>query len=577
MFSEVTVSANTLIHNTMLVGLLQNTAILLSLSLLYEAVWLKREISNPLPGKILTGVVIGCIAMVLMKTPWTYVPGIVFDTRSVLLATSGLFFGAIPTAIAMGMAAALRIFHGGDGMWMGIAVIFSSGIIGILWQQFRPLKAIRKQWLELLAMGFVVHLAMLICAFLLPKETMWQTFLLLIMPLLMVYTPATMLLGLLLIRQKRNHLNRMAAIKLLESEQKFRNLFEHHSAVKLIIDPQDGHIVDANSAAADFYGWSIDELRNMQINQINTLSYEQLKTEMNNVLKNSRIHFEFRHRKKDGNIVDVETFSSKIEVGGKTYLHSIIHDVTEKKQLMLDLIAAKERAEENDKLKTLFLMNMSHEIRTPLNGILGFASILADTPFEPDQTRNYAEIIQKSGQRLLSLINDMIDVSKIESGVERAELAEVNAYGALYEATSQFSAQAAKKNLTLTTAVSESDMEVMIVTDPRKLHQILINLINNAIKFSEQGTITTGFQLNPSQIVFYIKDEGIGIPYQYQNQVFNRFFQAHIQDDSGNPGTGLGLTICKGLATLLGGSVQLQSEPGKGTTVFLHLPLDPGV
>jgi PAS domain S-box-containing protein len=334
--------------------------------------------------------------------------------------------------------------------------------------------------------------------------------------------------------------------------------------------------MDANHAATKFYGWTKEELKSMKISNINTLSYEQLKTEMARVVDKTRIHFEFRHRCKDGRIIDVETFSSKIDIGGKTYLHSIIHDVSEKKQLMLDLVAAKERAEENDKLKTLFLMNMSHEIRTPLNGIMGFASILADGTTDPDQTKEFSLIIQKSGQRLLSLINDIIDVSKIESGAEKLFFEEINAEGILYDATQQFEAQASGKNLALRMNIPDQFHDLVFWCDVRKLHQILTNLINNAIKFSEQGTIETGYNADDNHITFYVKDQGIGIPEEYQKLVFHRFFQAHRQDSSGNPGTGLGLTICKGLASLLGGTIRLESDPGKGTTFFLSLPLRQG-
>ncbi len=571
-------SLNADIHNTLIIGLLQNTAILLSLSLLYGSVWLKFEPAKPLMNKVITGIVIGCIAILLMQTPWTFVPGIVFDTRSVLLAISGFFFGGIPTAVAILIAGGMRVIIGGDGMWMGLAVIISSGAIGVMWKYFKPVrKKYQNKPINFLLLGLSVHLIVLACTAFLPSISMIPTFMIIIMPLLLIYTPATMLLGMLMIRQKINNDNRNATAKLKESEEKFRNIFENHSAVKLIIYPETGDIIDANHAASRFYGWTREELKKMKIGDINTLQEDKLKIEIQKVLNQTHNFFEFRHKMKNGSVVDVETFSSRIDISGKTYLHSIIHDVSEKQQLMKDLVAAKEKAEESDKLKTLFLMNMSHEIRTPLNGILGFASILIENPNEPVKTVEYSHIIKKSGERLHSLINDMIDISRIESGLEKTQIEKINAQGALYEAVQQFSAQAALKNIEINTSFPDKGSSVYINTDARKLHQIFSNLINNAIKFSEKGTIEAGFRLENGNIIFYVKDEGIGIAPEHHEQVFHRFFQTENPFILENPGTGLGLTICKGLVKLLDGNIWLESEPGKGSIFYVTLPLQKGL
>lgn len=685
---------NLLIIDSLAVGLLQNTALLLCLSLLYESIWLKRELQEKVQFKILAGIVIGGMTIILMFTPWIWTEGIVFDTRSVLLSVSGLFFGAIPTTVAMVIAAVMRVLSGGDGMWMGIAVIFSSGTIGILWQKFRSSWQQKKPYLELFALGFVVHLVMLACTSFLPSGATIPTIKVIAIPLLTIYTPATMLLGLLLLHQRKNYLNRLAAIKLQESEQNFRYLFEDHSAVKLIIDPETANIIDGNSAATVFYGYTREELKSMNMTDINTLPIDKLKTEIGKVLKNTKINFEFVHRCKDGTLKNVEVFSSKIDFAERTLLHSIIHDITdkveahkyitllskaiehlpvsvvitdakgniefvnpkfsevtgyladevigskagifrsgkydtvfykklwetilsgnswqgemqnrkkdntlfwenvfiapifnndniitnfvsvkeditEKKRMVSELVAAKERAIENNKMKTSFLLNMSHEIRTPLNGILGFANIIIEEPHDPETTKEYGSIIKQSGMRLLNLINDLINISKIEAGIEKAKICKVKPASVLHEVVQQTQKMAKEKNLRIMAVIPDNLSDYTIRTDPFKLHQILLNLANNAIKFSEKGTIKCGLSLNDKNLVVYIKDEGIGIPEDMKDQIFNRFFQVKNELPGHNDGIGLGLTICKGLVELLNGNIWLESEPNNGTTFFVSLP-----
>lgn len=183
--------------------------------------------------------------------------------------------------------------------------------------------------------------------------------------------------------------------ELEESERSYRNLFEDHTAVKLLIDPENQRIVKANKAASVFYGWSISELENMRVSQINTASNEVISDTLKNAMLRNKNQFEFKHRLANGEIRDVEVFTAKTEYKGKVLLHSIVHDITDKKQLLNELVVAKEKAEESEQLKTAFLANMSHEIRTPLNGIVGFTNLLTtnDDHFTEDNKREFAQII----------------------------------------------------------------------------------------------------------------------------------------------------------------------------------------
>ena len=196
---------------SMLLGLVQNIAILLTFSTLYDYFWSRNErLKNVYLYKIMAGFTLGGIGVVLNLTPWHFVPGIYFDTRSVMLSVSGLFFGPLPTFLAMFITGAFRIYIGGDGVWMGTAVIFSSGAIGLLWHHFRPDWKNRKHIQELLGMGLFVHLVMLACTLFLPEEIRLKTFGNIAIPVILVYPLATLLLGEFMLKQAENWENRKA-------------------------------------------------------------------------------------------------------------------------------------------------------------------------------------------------------------------------------------------------------------------------------------------------------------------------------------------------------------------------------
>ena len=359
---------------------------------------------------------------------------------------------------------------------------------------------------------------------------------------------------------------------LLESEEKFRKIFEDHAAMKLMIDPNSGDIVNANEAAASYYGWSREELKQMKIDQINILGHEEVQKSIEKV-KNLEINqFEFRHRRKDGSIRDVEVFSSRIKIGNEYLLHSIIHDISKRKQTQDALIRAKEKAEESDRLKSAFLANMSHEIRTPMNGILGFAEVLRKQRLSGEKQREYLGIIEKSGVRMLDIINNIIDISKIESGQMKVSLTVDNINRHLDELYSFFIPEAEKKGIELHYTKNLSDDEAHIRTDIDKFHAILVNLIKNAINYTLKGRIDFGYTLKGKILEFYVKDTGIGIPEDRQQAIFERFIQADIEDTMAFQGAGLGLAISKAFIDMLGSEIRVESEPGIGSSFYFTLP-----
>ena len=364
--------------------------------------------------------------------------------------------------------------------------------------------------------------------------------------------------------------------KLEQSRIDYIKLFEDHIAIKLLIDTCSGKIIDANNAAANYYGWTREQLQSMNISQINTLSDMEIENEMNKAIIHNTMYFEFKHRLASGQIRDVEVFTNKIIFNEKEVLHSIVHDVTDRKKAERELIFAKEKAEESDRFKTAFLQNMSHEIRTPMNAIMGFASLLDDNFDNKENLRNYTNIIRQRSNDLLDIINDILDLAKIESGQQTLSYQSFEIPELFSELKMFFKGQQVrlkKEDIELNYKIETDTALKPYSADTIKLKQIFTNLLNNAFKFTESGSVTFGCTLENDQIVFYVSDTGIGIPEKWKNKIFERFTQFSPVKNKVYGGTGLGLSIVKGLVDLMNGKIWLDSEPGKGTTFYFTIEL----
>lgn len=265
------------------------------------------------------------------------------------------------------------------------------------------------------------------------------------------------------------------------------------------------------------------------------------------------------------NWVEVRAVAEKPGEDGKVkFLIGSLQVITKRKNEQLELIRAKERAEEADRLKSAFLANMSHEIRTPLNAIVGFSSILASTE-NPDDRKEYASIIENNSQLLLQLINDILDLAKIEAGTMDFFYTPVDVNELMTEMKNLFVKRVHPGvTLEMVTGVSSCYMS----TDRNRLSQVLINLLTNAVKFTDKGSITFGYKLRGSEIYFYVADTGCGIPKDKQHLIFDRF----VKLNTFVQGTGLGLPICQHIVDKMDGHIGVDSEVGEGSTFWFTLP-----
>ncbi|MFT3737385.1 MAG: PAS domain S-box protein [Breznakibacter sp.] len=686
------------------IDLIQNIAILLSFSLLHDYMWLKDLGGQSLKRQLGAGLIIGTIVFFLMLTPWTLIPGVVFDTRSILISISGLYFGAIPTIVAMAMASTIRILQGGDGMYMGIAAILLSGLIGLLWRWMRPIRRLPHKYIELLVMGIIVHWTILPFTLLLPQDIRLSTFMAIAPSIMIIYPVVTMLLGILMERQLRNWKNREAQASLLESERRFSEVLNCVHLISVILDskarvqfcnhyllnatgyaqhevlgqnwldlfiaPDDkpavmnvfqnllsgqkdssyfensirtkdgrkiyiswhniplrdpqgrtigtasigenttdrklaeeqklkfGNILDAS--LNEIYLFDAETLRFEYVNygamknlgidksRILELSPPLLDPEKNEVvfrelispLRNgfqSQLVYETKHLRTNGTIYDVEVHLQLVDDSGKKMFLAVAQDISQRKTEEELLRKAKARAEESDKLKSIFLANMSHEIRTPMNAIIGFSGLMAETDLPIEKRNEYANIVLQSGNKLLQIIGDIIDASKLEAKQLRLSHADFNA-------AEEFSLCTQNVRLNDTIPISPNvyfsvnipayAKDRVVNGDKERFKQIVDNLLTNAFKYTLKGNIRSWLHISEGPDIVYVEvgvtDTGIGIPKEKQHLIFQRFRQ--VEENEFHRGTGLGLSICKGLVDLMGGQISFKSESGVGSTFKFIVP-----
>ncbi len=250
----------------------------------------------------------------------------------------------------------------------------------------------------------------------------------------------------------------------------------------------------------------------------------------------------------------------------------LVYENLEKEKRAVELILAKEKAEESDRLKSAFLANMSHEIRTPMNGILGFAELLKEPGLTIEEQEDYLKIIEKSGARMLNIINNIVDISKIESGLMGINLRDLDINEKVLFIYNFFRSETQSMDLHLSIGNLPELKETLVKTDPDKLESILTNLVKNAIKYTRKGSIELGYEKKGEFIEFYVKDTGIGIPPDRQQAIFERFIQADISDKMAFQGAGLGLSISRAYVEMLGGKLWVESVVGKGSVFWFTIP-----
>lgn len=360
---------------------------------------------------------------------------------------------------------------------------------------------------------------------------------------------------------------------LKEGELKYHSIYDHLDIAIFLTRPSDGKILAVNPFACKMFDATEEEICNMGSEEMNETANTEYKKLIKVREEKGVAMGELNLYRKDGTKFPAHVCSSTFkDKKGELLATIIVRDLTEEKEMLNQLITAKNKAEESDRLKTEFLHNISHEIRTPMNSIIGFSEIINQPDISPVSRQQFTDIIIQNTYRLLDFVNDMIYMSTIFSGQLTSNKDYVDITKLLYSLYSHFLTQAENKNIILNKPQIKILEDVKLFTDSVMLKTVMTKLLDNAVKFTIRGSITFGCTTNENEVVFYVEDTGTGIHPDNHKNIFKKFYQ-HSQNNFVE-GAGMGLPICKGIIEHLGGSINFTSQPNLGSRFYFTLGIE---
>ena len=369
--------------------------------------------------------------------------------------------------------------------------------------------------------------------------------------------------------------------ELFENESKFKTLFEH-AADGILVGDENGYIIDANSSFCSLTGYSRDEILHKFIaDMFSKKSLDKSPIKFDAVKKGQSVISEREIVSKSGMHIPIEMNTTFLK---SNHYFAVVRDMTERKKVEeaileknKELMLAKKKAEESDQLKSEFLANMSHEIRTPMNGILGFSRMLGEDELDRKQQQLYIEIIENSSNQLMRIIDDILEISILETKQVKVVNNALNLNRLFLELFTVYDRQAKMNKTPLYIKIGLDDEKSVILVDGIKLRKVICNLIDNALRYTNEGYIELEYKLINEMLVFHVKDTGIGIVKEKQKIIFERFSQAEKRLSKEYGGLGLGLSIAKENTELMGGTISVESEKGEGSTFTFTIPYNPVV
>ncbi|MGF7140308.1 PAS domain-containing sensor histidine kinase [Roseimarinus sediminis] len=364
---------------------------------------------------------------------------------------------------------------------------------------------------------------------------------------------------------------------MLAHQAKFKALFDNAPLAIFRLDKQM-RVVECNHRFRKMFGYDEDY-------DITTVTKFDLLVEpdlgeliIDTLMETKEVNTEIMLKRSNGESFIANLTLALLSEGFKeTSIEGIVEDITMVAKARDEIIKAKDKAVEADNLKSLFLANMSHEIRTPMNAIIGFTNMLREDDLSTEDRNSFIDVIQSNGNSLMTLIDSIVDFSKLETDQMVVSISEFNfrpLFESLCDHASKLIATEEKSSKIKLIKTLPEQLEVRIKSDRHRLNQVLTHLISNAVKFTDEGQIELGFELDNKKINIFVRDTGTGIPKNKHRTIFERFAKVNSDKNKLYGGTGIGLTISKGLIKLMNGKIRVDSTPGKGSTFTVELKLD---
>ena len=382
--------------------------------------------------------------------------------------------------------------------------------------------------------------------------------------------------------RRQLQLNAHQAERLRAAVVQYRMLFEHNPQPMLAYARDSLQIVAVSNSMVAHYGYSRQELLEMTIRELSPPQerdeFDCYIASVNKGPPRGLVTGAWHHSFKDGTIIDVEVTSDDLVLDGRACRTVLSQDVTQRNQAVAQLAVARDEAVAASKVKSAFLANVSHEIRTPMNGVIGMNDLLLETPLDEEQ-RSYAEQVARSGDQMMAIISDVLDLSKIEAGQLELDIAEFDLRETIEVACAGCRPRAGSKGLALELALA-GDLPARALGDSTRIGQVLMNLVSNAVKFTERGSVVVAVAVSEragsreaALVRFEIADTGIGIDARSLERMFEPFTQADASTTRNYGGTGLGLAIARELVQRMGGTIGAESRTGQGSTFWFELEL----
>ncbi len=375
--------------------------------------------------------------------------------------------------------------------------------------------------------------------------------------------------------QAQNQELKQANDQAQENENFVTGILENIPDMIFVKDAQTAKFLLVNKAVEANLGWERTDLIGKNETYLFPMETAKILMEQSQAVLNTNTVFQCEETlptKKGLRIFKTKKVSILDHKGQPKFLLGVSEDITAMKMAEKELIDAKEKAEESNRLKVAFLQNISHEIRTPMNAICGFTNLMTEPDLTLEQKANYSSIVRSNCDQLLTIITDVLTISSVETKQLKINIQGLNINQLMDELTQIFKPNATSLSLEFLNSTKLPDQQATILTDRTKLTQILTNLITNALKFTKKGGIEINCQKENDQLVFFVKDSGIGFNPKVKDTIFERFRQADDEINKRYGGTGLGLAISKAFVELMGGSIDVDSEPGKRSVFHFTLP-----